>query len=459
MNILHYTLGLPPYRSGGLTRYALDLMYEQIENGDKVSLLYPGDYKPWVNRKYIKKKRQAEILTYQIVNPSPVPILYGVKDPAAIFNDELRIAETEMLEWYEEVNPEILHVHTFMGFPDELLRFLKGKGVKVIFTTHDYYGLCPKVNFINSRLELCSNPTGLNCSICNYKSPSSKFLRLRNSSYVMRFKKILSKISREGESNRVSFEQEEIVPSPEVINKYDKLLDFYRQQFAMVDLFHFNSSVSANIFQQHSLVTRSKILPVSHKGIIDHRRLRNFNQEQVQVAFIGNRSEYKGFPLLKEALLNIEKDGILNWQLLVWGSGMVAADSDSSRITYKGVYKPSDIERIFRNVDLLVVPSIWKETFSLITLEAISYGVPVLVTSNVGAKDIVKNYNEDFIVAPNNEGLVEVLKSVFRDASILEAYNERIILEKFNCNFKCHVGDIMGLYSNALKGETSNNRN
>ena len=26
MRVLHYTLGFPPYRSGGLTKYALDLM-------------------------------------------------------------------------------------------------------------------------------------------------------------------------------------------------------------------------------------------------------------------------------------------------------------------------------------------------------------------------------------------------------------------------------------------------
>ena len=43
MNILHYTLGLPPYRSGGLTKYSLDLMLEQISEGHTLSLLYPSD--------------------------------------------------------------------------------------------------------------------------------------------------------------------------------------------------------------------------------------------------------------------------------------------------------------------------------------------------------------------------------------------------------------------------------
>ena len=30
MKILHYSLGFPPYRSGGLTKFSMDLMREQI---------------------------------------------------------------------------------------------------------------------------------------------------------------------------------------------------------------------------------------------------------------------------------------------------------------------------------------------------------------------------------------------------------------------------------------------
>ena len=33
MKILHYTLGLSPYRSGGLTKYTQDLILAQQQNG------------------------------------------------------------------------------------------------------------------------------------------------------------------------------------------------------------------------------------------------------------------------------------------------------------------------------------------------------------------------------------------------------------------------------------------
>lgn len=39
MKVLHYSLGFPPYRSGGLTKFALDLMREQLNEGNEVALL------------------------------------------------------------------------------------------------------------------------------------------------------------------------------------------------------------------------------------------------------------------------------------------------------------------------------------------------------------------------------------------------------------------------------------
>ena len=42
MRILHYFLGFPPYRSGGLTKFAYDLMVSQAKNNDDVFALWPG---------------------------------------------------------------------------------------------------------------------------------------------------------------------------------------------------------------------------------------------------------------------------------------------------------------------------------------------------------------------------------------------------------------------------------
>lgn len=52
-------------------------------------------------------------------------------------------------------------------------------------------------------------------------------------------------------------------------------------------------------------------------------------------------------------------------------------------------YKYKELEKIFGETDVLVAPSVLYETFGFTVLEALSYGVPVIISGNVGAKDIL----------------------------------------------------------------------
>ena len=54
-------------------------------------------------------------------------------------------------------------------------------------------------------------------------------------------------------------------------------------------------------------------------------------------------------------------------------------------------YNYNELKDIFNMTDILVVPSIWYETFGFTAAEALSYGVQVIVSENVGAKDVLDN--------------------------------------------------------------------
>lgn len=182
MRILHYILGLPPTRSGGLTQYAVDLMKVQKEEGDEVSCLYPGRYAWWRSQCKIQKKDPFYgIKVFEVLNPPIIPLLYGIANPDYILRRKSVLSENTMKAFYEQCKPEILHVHTWMGFPKELLFFLKKEGVKIIFTSHDYFGICPKANLIDTVGNICLYPCDRHCPECNRKSPSLLFLRMRNS--------------------------------------------------------------------------------------------------------------------------------------------------------------------------------------------------------------------------------------------------------------------------------------
>lgn len=61
----------------------------------------------------------------------------------------------------------------------------------------------------------------------------------------------------------------------------------------------------------------------------------------------------------------------------------------SPYIKSHGRYTYDELENIFDETDILVVPSIWYETFGFTVLEALSYGVPVIISDTVGSKDIL----------------------------------------------------------------------
>ena len=67
MKILHYFLGFPPVRNGGLTKYALDLAFGEQEQGNEVAFLVPGKkylFKEKVN--IDEKNTYSGIVSYEI---------------------------------------------------------------------------------------------------------------------------------------------------------------------------------------------------------------------------------------------------------------------------------------------------------------------------------------------------------------------------------------------------------
>ena len=178
MRILHYSLGLFPHRLGGLNRYATDLMQEQSKECD-VALLYPCGYRWWQKKCFVSKRKvQNGLVLYKLVNSFPIPLLYGIKNPKKFTGKPILQKSFEHL--YNEFKPEVLHLHTLMGLPEAVLAFFKEKGVRIVYTSHDYFGICPKVNLINEKGEMCEGPAQKRCTDCNVSAPSAFYLRLRN---------------------------------------------------------------------------------------------------------------------------------------------------------------------------------------------------------------------------------------------------------------------------------------
>lgn len=222
------------------------------------------------------------------------------------------------------------------------------------------------------------------------------------------------------------------------MKKYQPLLDYYKSCFDLVDCFHFNSETSQSVFLRYLHPQAKKVVPITHSGINDNRMIKEFDKNMLHIGFIGNSTPYKGLPLLMSVLRGIGQYS--HWTLSVWGS-KIGKEVDLP-IYYKGTFNSKTIKQVYKEMDVLIVPSIWKETFSFVTLEALSYGVPVIVSENVGAKDIVKQYNPKFIYSSVDE-LSNLLQILISDKTLLREFNHDILSKEWNYSMEEHAKEIV----------------
>jgi glycosyltransferase involved in cell wall biosynthesis len=91
-----------------------------------------------------------------------------------------------------------------------------------------------------------------------------------------------------------------------------------------------------------------------------------------------------------------------------------AVESDTSgKISYLGALGHDDVIKTLINSDLLVLPSA-NDPFPMIVLEALSQGVPVIVSESCPIAEIVQSLNVGEVFSPKEQELSELIKIALR---------------------------------------------
>lgn len=412
MKILHYFLGFPPYRSGGLTKYATDLMEAQRDNGDVVMALWPGRLKFFGKTIKIKKNNEFNsILNYEIINPLPVSLDEGIK----IIDKYMVSGNEEIFSCFlEECKPDIIHIHTLMGLHKEFISAAKKKGIKTVFTAHDCFPTCTKVTRFRFD-SACDSADCSKCIKCNLSALPLYKIYVMQSRLYRRIKSfVFIKIIRK--RHRVNFfalDREPVLPAKtnisELANAYEQLRNFYMAILDDIDFIHYNSSVTQTIYSKFIKKDNSNIISITHKDIKDRRKDRTIEKhDTLRIGFLAPATPYKGFTVLKKAVDYIWNNQLMDVELKVFSN---VRDIEPYMTVQDEGYKYEQLEDILHNIDVVIAPSICYDTFGFTVLEALSNGVPVIVSDNVGAKDIIADGG--IIVATNSvEDLVKAILSL-----------------------------------------------
>lgn len=392
MRILHYFLGFPPYRTGGLTKYCFDLMSEQRHRGDEVFALWPGRMGFIRKKTSIRKRKDVQgIHSYELIEPLPVPLDEGIADvDAYTATGDRRVYE----RFLDRIQPEVIHIHTLMGLHREFIFAASDRGIRTVFTSHDYFGLCPKVTFYRNGTICSDGRDCTSCAACNQTALSvSKVRILQSPVYRMLKNSFVVKWLRKRHRNSFhSTQQDEIVMVKDaqtegLAENYLQLRAYYLSMLERMDLIHFNSTVSEEIYRQYCKPKDSTVLTISHRDIGDFRReTRRTSSPKLRMLCLAPAKPYKGFTVIKKALDELWASGYRQFELTFFSA---VQDVSPYMVVRENGFARQELQEIFANADILLAPSVWYETFGFTVLEALSFGVPVIVSDRVGAKDIV----------------------------------------------------------------------
>ncbi|MFH1980536.1 MAG: glycosyltransferase family 4 protein [Pseudomonadota bacterium] len=135
----------------------------------------------------------------------------------------------------------------------------------------------------------------------------------------------------------------------------------------------------------------------------DVRRRHGWPEDAVVALFVSMNFELKRLDLVLKALAHlVRRPGGGALRLLVAGKGDAARFAAmarqlgvADRVIFAGVRR--DLPELYRAADMCLLPSRF-DTFGLVVLEAMAAGIPVVITDRVGARDLVVDRVNGFVL-------------------------------------------------------------
>lgn len=144
----------------------------------------------------------------------------------------------------------------------------------------------------------------------------------------------------------------------------------------------------------------------------------NENMDPIMLLSIGGLIERKGFAFLIKAV-KILKNEKLNVILKIIGEGknrkqlenLITTLDLNDNVCLEGNILHSDLKHYFKSTHIFVLPSLF-ESFSVVTIEALSCGIPVVVTKCGGPENFVNQSVGRIVIKGDEENLVSGIKDV-----------------------------------------------
>lgn len=270
----------------------------------------------------------------------------------------------------DDFHPDIVHVHNIHSqLSPIIVELAHQRGIKVVWTLHDYKLLCPRYDCLRNGTEVCEECFADKYRVVEYK--------------CMKNSRIASVLA------------------------YWEAMKWNRQRLeASTDVFLSPSSFLAEKMKQGGF-DKSKIHILCN--FIDvEKTIKHAYNKQDYYCFIGRLSHEKGVATLVEAARR------LPYKLKIIGGGPLMDElktlATGTDIEFLGYKQWSEIKELVGCARFSVIPSEWYENNPLSVIEAQCLGTPVLGACIGGIPELIEEGKSGMLFEPKN--IVDLKKKI-----------------------------------------------
>ncbi len=446
MKILQVVHNFLPYSKAGTEIYTHNLSLALAQRGHRVSIFHRCcNLKKREYELTRKKKGGQEIFclnnTFSLCDSFEMTYKNGI------------IAEA-FARVLDDSKPDIVHIQHLLYLSAEIIKEIVKRGIPVVFTLHDYWLACPQGQFLKSNEKPCHGEDAIECVKCvayqlGIRKNSFKlyyFLRRYIPEYLVQCAKrcylVFSSFSiRKKGASLISGRA-----------------SYMRKIFSGIDMFIAPSKFFKQAFAGFG-IPEEKIIFLPHGFNLDNlKQPRKTFSKKLRFGFIGNLMPAKGAHILIQAFNEIRDNAA---ELKIYGKAISYKSiigNYSARIKkmvvnkntrFTGEFDNRDIENIFSEIDVLVVPSIWRENSPLIIQEAFIANTPVIASDIGGIPELITDTVDGLLFrAGDIEDLRGKMVMCIENPSLIQELKRNIRLPK---DIKGHAKAIEGMYEDLLK--------
>jgi len=291
-----------------------------------------------------------------------------------------------------ELRPDIVHLHHYVNFGVEVFRYVRETlpDAAIILTLHELLAICHNLGQMVKRPggSLCRRSGEVECGRCFPEIQNSDFFLRRT--YIQYFLRHVDWF---------------IAPSA-----------FLAERYAAWGLPEERIAVIENV--------------PSRTAAGSDRRPRT-GLGPLRVGFFGQISELKGMEVLLDAASILEESGRHDVAFAIHGDDSQQLPAFRTRfrerletlsrsVTFSGPYLNEHVDGLMRQVDVVVVPSIWWENSPVVIQEALRNGCAI-VCSNIGgmAEKVLDGESGLHFAVGNARALADTLARLAADPALL----------------------------------------